>query len=309
MKAANAYPGWGLSDWWNDRYVTLSCKDEANACDDSTAAYFSPGKRDYGYPLVTFCNAFFATLQSHADVVKKIDQDPNLQQNVANMRSRATTFLHELLHINWGTAQECAGKTACTDHKQDIGGKLVRSYKTGRAKLLAHRDVQQAAWNNDNYAYYSMVKFMEKRWKKYPKYPSRWDPTKSREENEKREETQPGAPPKINSLEGEDLIGGDSDAPAVTDPLYPEKDYPYWYKPLVTAPFDDPSPDVSQPRSNNLTYKGPNLKDVVCETSDGSPEIEHCGYAFGSLKSHPNLGSLQGGKKGETWWAGVSHLL
>lgn len=34
-----------------------------------------------------------------------------------------------------------------------------------------------------------MVKFMEKKWKKYPKYPAIWDPTKSREENEKREKS------------------------------------------------------------------------------------------------------------------------
>lgn len=180
LKAASAYPGWGLSDWWNDRKVQLSCIDEGNECGGNSAAYFYSSKHDYGYPLVVFCPEFFTKLSSHSDVVAKIDKNNDLRQNLANMRSRATTFFHELLHINWGTVQECSGKNACIDHYQIIGNKPAKVYKTGRSKLLAQRNVKDASSNNDNFAYYAMAKFMEKRWKQYPKYPTVWDLTKSR---------------------------------------------------------------------------------------------------------------------------------
>lgn len=131
LKAANAYPGWDLSDWWNDRYVMLSCIDHAGDCKEGKyAAYFDPQKRDYGYPIVVFCDEFFKNLTPHSDAVNNIDKNKDLRQNVAKLRRRATTFLLELLHINWGTAQECAER-ACTDHWQNIRGKFVPTYKTG----------------------------------------------------------------------------------------------------------------------------------------------------------------------------------
>lgn len=246
-------------------------------------------------------------MTSHDEAVKKIDKHPELQQNVANLRSQATTFLHELLHINWGTAQECDGGQACLDHWQEIGGKLVPSYKSGRTKLLAQRNAEQAAWNNDNYAYYAMVKFMEKKWKKYPKYPAMWDPTKSRKENEDREKKEPGATSVINDFEKSDVYDQGRNGPAIRDPVYPASAYPDWYQPLMKGSFNDRTPDLRQPTGNKLTYNGPNINDVVCETSNGSPEIEDCVHAFGSLKSFPTLGALHG-KKGGTWWAGVSVL-
>ncbi|KAL8885017.1 MAG: hypothetical protein Q9205_005625 [Flavoplaca limonia] len=304
LKASNAYPGWGISDWWNSRYVQISCKDEKNDCGDTTPAYTANGEKQYGYPLVVFCPVFFTKLPSHSDVVAKIDKDKNLQQNLANMRSRATTFLHELLHINWGTAQVCSGKNACTDHKQKIGGEDVLSYKTGRVKLLAQRDVAVASKNNDNYAYYSMAKFMEKRWKQYPKFPTAWDPDKSRTENEDRDKKQPGAPTILEALEGgsQNQAGGSTD-----DPVYPAEQYPEWYKPLVTAKFEDETPEVTQPSESGIGYNGPDIKEgVVCETTDGSPDIEDCIHAFGSLRIAPQLGALHG-KKGGTWWAGYVH--
>ncbi|KAI9749029.1 MAG: hypothetical protein M4579_007031 [Chaenotheca gracillima] len=305
LKASNAYPGWGYSDWWKDRYVALSCIEAPNtkSCDGTTPAYFSH-RHDYGYPLVVFCPEFFNVLRSHADVVKDVDQNKDLQQNVANLRSRATTFLHELLHINWGTAQECAGESACLDHFQIIGNKPVLSYKTGRTKLLAQRNVKQAAVNNDNYAYYSMVKFMEKRYKQYPKYPAAWDPTKSRSENEDREKKEPGTPPNValDELEGNDVDGDTGGGTPVSDNKYPSSAYPDWYQDLVNASFDDDVPDLAQPTTNDLTYNGPDMSAVICETSDGSPDMEDCVNAFGTLKIAATMGPLQG-KKGGNWWA------
>ena len=303
LKAANAYPGWGISDWWNNRYVQLSCIDEANECNGNFAAYFDSTNRKYGYPLVVFCPEFFTKLPSHSDVVAKIDGNKDLQQNLANMRSRATTFLHELLHINWGTAQECSGAAACKDYYQVIGNQQIKTYKTGRSKLLAQRNVQQASSNNDNYAYYAMAKFMEKRWKQYPKYPIAWDPTRSRAENEDRDSKQPGAPTSLDALDEEP----DQDLGTPNnDPIYPSNDYPDWYQPIIKAAFNDPTPDLTQPSQSGISYNGPDIRTgITCETSDASPDIQDCIYAIGSLRVAPTLAPLQG-KNNSTWWAGVS---
>lgn len=303
VKAANAYPGWGLSDWWSDRYVQLSCIDEGNSCGDKYAAYFAPKNHDYGYPLVVFCPAFFTQLPSHGDVVAKIDGNKDLQQNLANMRSRATTFLHELLHINWGTAQECSGEKACIDHSQIIGGVKVPTYKTGRAKLLAQRNAESASSNNDNIAYFAMAKFMENRWKQYPKYPAIWDPTKSRQENEDRDSKQPGAPLLLDTLDEEPV---DQTASPNNDPVYSPDLYPEWYRPALVAKFEDPIPDLTQPSQSGISYNGPDINtEVTCETSDGSPDIQDCIHAFGMMRIAPTIVALQGKKDG-TWWAGVS---
>jgi hypothetical protein len=120
FNAARAYPGWGFSDWWKNRYVFLSCIDELQSKPGGLGpvnAYYTPDKR-YGYPLVVFCPRFFSELPSLDDAIKKVDNNPDLKQNSMNMQSQATTFMHELLHIDWGTAKECRGLTddvACKD--------------------------------------------------------------------------------------------------------------------------------------------------------------------------------------------------
>ncbi|KAI9847632.1 MAG: hypothetical protein M1837_002206 [Sclerophora amabilis] len=307
-KAGDAYPGWGFSDWWHNRYVALSCLDPKGICKSGKyGAYFDTANRDYGYPLVEFCPEFFTVLVSHDEAVKKIDEDQNLQQNVANLRSQASTFMHELLHINWGTAQECPGKKACRDNWQIIGDKPIKTYKSGRAKLLAQRDVLLAAQNNDNLVYYAMTKFMEKRYNQYPKYPSAWDPEKSREENENREKEEPGASAaSVSDLEGDDVYNEAEHGSVVESPKYPSSNYPNWYKPLVERSFEDETPTVDQPLGNTLSYDGPNINDVICETTDGSPEIDDCINAFGTLKMNPQGGTIQG-KKDTGWWAGYIH--
>lgn len=298
-----------MSDWWNDRYVLLSCVDHKGDCASGKyAGYFDPNKRDEKYPIVVFCDEFFTVLPSHSDAVSKMDKNKDLQQNVANLRSRATTFLHELLHINWGTAQECMGETACRDNLQMIGGKPVRTYKTGRSKLLARRNTTAAALNNDNYAYFSMAKFMQERYKKYPQYPSVWDPDKSKAENEQREKSQPGAPPSALEIfedEGDAEYNEALDGPVIDGPMLESYWYPEWYQPLVNASFDDPVPELTPPAAILLDYRGPDIDDVACETSDRSPALDDCASAMGSLNLYPDL-SAQPGEKGGTWWAGVS---
>lgn len=52
-KAANAYSGWGIQDWWKDRYVTLSCIDHRGDCATGKyTAYFDSENHDYGYPIL-----------------------------------------------------------------------------------------------------------------------------------------------------------------------------------------------------------------------------------------------------------------
>jgi hypothetical protein len=222
------------------------------------------------------------------------------------MRSRATTFMHELLHISWGSAQVCDGSDACTDHGQDIGGRNVLTYKTGRAKLLAQRNVKEAAWNNDNLVYYSMAEFMEKKWGKYPQYPSAWDRSKSREENEDNEKKAPGWSDPPKALDSDEDKGRDYDpnidGPPVNDPVYPPEAYPDWYKPVLRR-LDSPNPDITQPESD-ITFNGPQIDDVVCDTTDFSAAIYDCGRAFGLLKYTPDL-EVPPGKKGQSWWASV----
>ena len=304
-KAANAYPGWGLSDWWNDRYIQISCIDEGNECSDTIPAYNMRRKRDYGYPLIVYCPVFFSSkLPSHKEAVAKIDNNKALQQNLANMRSRAANVMHELLHINWGTAQVCSGKGACIDHRESVKNGSVLAYKTGRSKLLANRNIKEASRNTDNLVYYAMARFMEKRWKKYPKYPSRWDPAKTAKENQERERNEPGFPPDIQLLfEGGSLL--DSQTP-VDDPVYPASYYPDWYQPLIEVDFEDPTPDVTQPSQSKSKFNGPNMKtNVRCDTTKNAPNLEYCGYVIGSLKKKPRA-NVPIKEKGETWTAGVS---
>lgn len=318
FNAARAYTGWGLDDWWNDRYVFLSCINEHNdemCANGKATAYYTPDKK-YGYPLVIFCSAFFDKLPTHDEAIKKVDADPARKQNSFSMRSQATTFMHELLHINWGTAKECRGLNngdACNDHWQNFGNKLSKMYRPGAAKYLARSNVTLAATNNDNYAFYAVSKFMQKRWKQYPKYPSAWDPSLTWDQNYANAEKEPGFPDEWKKSSGKEVFEFDEPKELQTAappdvknyPVFKDDQYPDWYKPVFNAKSGQ-LPDAKEPTDNSLTYNGPkDGKDIVCEVSDGSPVFNDCVHAFGSLNMVPSLGVLHG-KKGGTWWAGVS---
>ena len=112
LNAARAYPGCGLSDWWYNRYVNLSCVDEPpkESCKSGTFfAYLSPTK-DYPYPLVVFRPVWFNKRQSLDEAIAKVNANKDLQQKCTQYAILSHRYLmHELLHINWGTAQECRG--------------------------------------------------------------------------------------------------------------------------------------------------------------------------------------------------------
>ncbi len=51
--------------------------------------------------MVLHSQKIFDVLISHKHAVNSTDKNRDLQENVASLGSRARTFLHELLHINW----------------------------------------------------------------------------------------------------------------------------------------------------------------------------------------------------------------
>jgi hypothetical protein len=59
------------------------------------------------------------------------------------------------------------------DHNQTIGNgdQKVATYKPGLAKLLAARNVDNATNTNNNYVYFAISRFMQKRFGVYPPYP------------------------------------------------------------------------------------------------------------------------------------------
>ena len=316
---AQAYNGWGFDDWWNDRGVFVSCLDEAESqpCRSNTVAAYYLSDHKYGYPLIVVCNLFFTHLKSLDDAIKTIDGNADLQQNVLNLESRATCFMHEMTHIGWGTAKVCRGVfdgEGCRDHVWIVGNELHAVYGPGYSKLIAKLPFDKdkaflAATNSDNYAFYAAAKFMEKRWKKYPKYPSAWDPNKKINENRLAQRDEPGFPPDKKNVDIVELMDDVEQGGKLNDltnrPLFPVESYPEWYQPVIKAKPGDPVPDVKQPEGLP-TYNGPGNDDIVCETSDGSPKITDCFHAFGGLKMRGGMGVLHGKKDG-TWWAGVSH--
>jgi hypothetical protein len=185
-----------------------------------------------------------------------------------------------------------------------IDSSWAMSYGPGASKLLAKRNITLAATNSDNYAFYAASKFMEKRWKQYPKYPSAWDPDKTQDENREAQENELGFPANYQ-YRSYDIAQALLPSNLPNDPVYPVDDYPDWYQPIVKAAPNSPLPDVSEPTDNLLTYNGPTDDDIVYETSNGSPEINDCFRAFGSMRMAPTFEAIQG-KKGGTWWAGVS---
>ncbi|KAI1125564.1 hypothetical protein F5Y10DRAFT_294542 [Nemania abortiva] len=304
--ASEAYPGWGWSDYWNNRYVTITCGDPKNECGTGPAYYIND--ESLKFPYINYCPTFFSILRSHDAMWADVRNGPaEKKQNVRNLRSQATTALHELLHIKSRyTSNACAG--GCKDSKQTLGGgtEEVRTYKAGRAKLLARRNVMNASMTNDNYAYYVIARWMEKRTNLYPQYPIAWDPSKSRRENEDREKDQPGAPTTQDAAwDIEDLDADDSSDTEVTnDKLYRAEDYPDWYRPIFDALISgNITSSVSlPPPTNSPAPLDANPDIVICEATDGSPLFEDCSHAF-SFNDFRDLPAYHGKKDEDHWVA------
>jgi hypothetical protein len=302
LLSGSAYRGWGWSDYWNDRYVTVTCNDPANDCGPSSPAYTS-NDETRKYPLINYCPTFFQNLTSHDDAWKKIQNGPaDLKQNIRNLRSQATTALHELLHVNshW-SSNVCAG--GCVDTYQYVnnGQERVPTYKAGRTKLLARRNVQAASMTNDNYAYWVMSRWMEKQTKIYPKYPLAWDPSKSRKDNEDREAKEPGVPDS-SAFDIEDS-GSGGDNTNVKDDLITADKYPEWYKPILDAMGSDTvSGEINQPTDTTPVPKDAPTDSIECETTDGSPLYFDCVHAF-TFNDFRDQPAHKGKRDGNHWEA------
>ncbi|KAI1404374.1 hypothetical protein F4819DRAFT_448117 [Hypoxylon fuscum] len=198
---------------------------------------------------------------------------------------------------------------AGNDTKQYIGRageeEAIITYKAGPSKLLARRNIKEASINNDNYAYWAMSRWMEKKTGVYPQYPAPWDLFKSKKENEDRELSQPGTP-KAPTWDIEDSSTDESTAvEVVSDALYSADTYPDWYKPVLDAmDSGNITSPVIPPPVNDPVPKDANPDTIVCETTDKSPLFMDCVHAFSSddLRGDP----AHHGKKGEGYWQGVS---
>lgn len=292
--ASQSYPGWGWSDWWNSRYISIACKPMTgyDGC-NSPRSPNSPAYNDFAwfsqapdgetrYPLIVFCGTFFKNLTSHAQVVKNVGDDKTKQGYLPNFRSQAVTFLHEILHVRQGSAQVCQGATACTDHTIELSNReLVTAYKPGRSKLLASMDVRAAAYNNDNYAYYALARWVESKYGNYPWFPTRWDKNKSEQENKDKDAGEPGAPEEVTL---DDFMGGEvpADGPPSSGQPYPADYYPQYFQPVVEYTRDGPFPSIGQPPTDVLSPFYPNETDIQCSKAK-TPAVVDCELAFSAL--------------------------
>ena len=89
-------------------------------------------------------------------------------------------------------------------------------------------------------------------------------------------------------------------------PLDPSQQDPAYQKPGV--PLDRGTAQAFAAAWADTDTISTSSDDVKCETSDGSPIVADCTHAFATLLQFPGMGVLHG-KKGGTWWAGVSALL
>lgn len=143
---------------------------------------------------------------------------------------------------------------------------------------------------------------MEKTLKTYPEYPHAWDDSKTPAANQDIEDQEPGAPPTLPSWELEDSGVGDDAAtasPAIASA------YPDWYQPVIGAAASPTLRSLTVPAETQPALAEPNIDDVVCQTTRGSPAIADCVHAFGPLNDSEYEGAPHG-KKGGTVWAGVS---
>ena len=143
---------------------------------------------------------------------------------------------------------------------------------------------------NDNYVYFAQARYMQELFGTYPVYPKAWDVNMDRSQNRQRQNSEPGAfGVQTWELPDQNDISSDNSESVTSNPVPPK-------------PFPN-----SQSNLTPLSYAQPNFNNVLCETTAGSPKIADCVHAFGSLYGAPQLGALHG-KKGGTWWAGVSLL-
>ena len=182
------------------------------------------------------------------------------------------------------------------------GDEKITTYKAGRTKLLASKDVEKAARTNDNYAYFAMSMWMKNNFGVYPPYPKMWDNRKSSRENSDNEKNEPGGS-SVKSLELEDSAHGDIET---KNKPYSKEEYPKWYWPVLEN-LDKPEiPPLNIPEGKKPLYQvSPNRDAGHCTTDDASPRIDDCYTALGSLYNSMNMTPPLAEGEGREW-SGVS---
>lgn len=169
------------------------------------------------------------------------------------------------------------------------------------SKLLANRHTQAAARNNENYVYFAISKQMEKEFGEYPIYPKAYDDTKFYWENKRIEKKEPGYKYTSESMDLQPVAGDE----VISAPLYPESDYPSWYRSMIERKRQIDAPNRLEHFLTPLNLSRPHIHDVICETSRHSGSIRDCVNAFENLYANPEAPAKKG-KRGGWNWEGVS---
>ena len=102
-RASYAYRGSGWSDCWTDRYVELNCDGSLtrSCATRHVLAVTSNSNKNFGYPLITFCEPYFKPLPSFETVLKNLDSNTNkhLRVNVVNLRNQGKSSCQGVGHI------------------------------------------------------------------------------------------------------------------------------------------------------------------------------------------------------------------
>ncbi|KAI9671733.1 MAG: hypothetical protein M1831_003261 [Alyxoria varia] len=162
------------ADWLKNRYITLRCNIDCNPAWYAYSEDQLPGDK---YPTLTFCNAFFEQKPSLRTAIEKARGNQKAMANVEVLSSQGGTFLHELLHMNWGKAQ--VSFPATDDQRITYGPPSARKtetcYRPFRCKLLAlvknGQGAELAALNSDSYVYYALSQWALKQFGFYPPLP------------------------------------------------------------------------------------------------------------------------------------------
>lgn len=97
FRATLAYRGVGWSDWWNNRYVTISCNDLKRHCGAGAVAAYTYNNKADKYPTIVYCSLFFQ-LKTMAEQIAavKFDLTGLKKHNTKNLFSQGRWSLNDM---------------------------------------------------------------------------------------------------------------------------------------------------------------------------------------------------------------------
>lgn len=89
-RATQTYRGWGWSDWWHGRYISVSCGHREGYCENAIA--FTTIEND-PYPSITYCARFFDEVFAYSTVMRQLKRSNYvIHKNVENMVSQGQSY-------------------------------------------------------------------------------------------------------------------------------------------------------------------------------------------------------------------------